>query len=681
MKWKHTPRATTATAWLVCGSLLLTWFVSMLGITWITSLNYLNFYEEKSNIYGSAMSSWDLERAERSDFPGAVEESIWSKLAYGSNHAYEVDTVNGDLRFGSDNSFDWQTAAAVYDGDGNLIASSGDFLFFAYDTEEHWENADVDSAMNRSGYTKVDLDMAALTERIISEDFYSHEDRYFWGSFFTFDTKCWRFTGVFDGMEFRANRIEYVLRSEFENALHSREPDEHEIYEDGTEYIRYEYSYSEVIRTEGVPWHTLYDNGQRTEGAVTIYTTNLEDSIYEEGGPLTFEGDKYDTLFSLLLSQGISDSTIPGSSNGSFFDLIVMEQSHIFDYDKPIETPDGGHTYATKYYITTAVRCSPLLSAISKLKGLYTVTFLLTAALALIVCRILRRRLVEPLQQTNEGIAQDFTWHVPNGTRTDDWREVQELYQHYTDIQYRLQSNRMEINRLNTALEYAKDAEQNRRQMTSNVAHELKTPLAVIHSYAEGLKEHIAEEKRDKYIDVILAESEHLDDMVLELLDLSRLEAGKVKLALDSVSLIDLTHNVFERLDMAAQAKELNITFDLPEACTIQADEARIKQVIENFASNAVKYTPVGGNIRVTVSRQEFRTRPAATTFAIENDSPPLSDEALSKVWETFYRTDDARSGGGTGLGLAIAKNIVELHGGTCGVRNTESGVEFKFTI
>jgi len=317
----------------------------------------------------------------------------------------------------------------------------------------------------------------------------------------------------------------------------------------------------------------------------------------------------------------------------------------------------------------------------SDLKGLYLFTFLLTLVFALAVFFTLRKRLLFPMFAVNDAVEEHWKEIYHADDYLSGWQEPADLVRNYSITQDKLRIRQNEITRLNTALEYAKDAEQNRRQMTSNVAHELKTPLAVIHSYAEGLKEHIAEDKRDKYIDVILAESEHLDDMVLESLDLSRLEAGKVKLALDTVSLNDLTHNVFERLDMAAQAKELNITFDLPEACTIQADEARIKQVIENFASNAVKYTPMGGNIRVTASRQEFRTRPTATTFAIENDSPPLSDEALSKIWETFYRTDDARSGGGTGLGLAIAKNIVELHGGACGVRNTETGVEFKFTI
>ena len=164
--------------------------------------------------------------------------------------------------------------------------------------------------------------------------------------------------------------------------------------------------------------------------------------------------------------------------------------------------------------------------------------------------------------------------------------------------------------------------------------------------------------------------------MVLEMLDLSRLDAGKVKLSRDDFSLIALTRSIFEKLEMAAQAKDLQIDFNFPDDFTITADESRIAQVVENFATNAIKYAPTGGHISVTI-----QTDHSSTSFHIENDSEPLSSEALSKVWDTFYRTDEARSGGGTGLGLAIAKSIVDLHGGKCSVRNTKSGVEFGFTI
>ena len=89
-----------------------------------------------------------------------------------------------------------------------------------------------------------------------------------------------------------------------------------------------------------------------------------------------------------------------------------------------------------------------------------------------------------------------------------------------------------------------------------------------------------------------------------------------------------------------------------------------------------MKYTPSGGNIAVTITRN-YR----GLTFTVANDCPPLSQEALDKVWDTFYRGDEARSGGGTGLGLAIAKQIIELHGGKCAAENTKSGVAFRFTL
>lgn len=182
--------------------------------------------------------------------------------------------------------------------------------------------------------------------------------------------------------------------------------------------------------------------------------------------------------------------------------------------------------------------------------------------------------------------------------------------------------------------------------------------------------------KRDKYLDVILSESERMDAMVLEMLDLSRLEAGKVKLSRDDFSLVELTRFAFEKLERSAEVKNLNIELNLPEDCIVSADEARISQVIENFVSNAIKYTPINGNIYVRI----FAER-SGTTFSIENDCEPLSCDALSKVWDTFYRTNEARSGGGTGLGLAIARSIIELHGGKCSAHNTKTGVEFRFTV
>lgn len=667
-KRKKQIRSGTAVTWLVCSTFLLAWFVPMVWITWNTTLRYRNFYMEHSEIYNSAMSTFELGRAEQSNLPGSLETEIWSQLAYGSNRIFRVRTYDGDSYFDSDNSIDWQTAAAVYDGDGNMLACTGDYLFFAYDTEEYWENATADSVMNCSGYTRVLLDLNSLDH----SGFDSDDD---WSTIIAHDVKAMRFTGEFDGVEFHADRIEYISSLEFYDALYSRKPDIHKSDEDGNETIIYEYSCSEVIQTEQVPWRILYESGTDIEDAVTIYSTFFQVSDYEEGSTLHFENETYDNLLTLLSAQGLW-GTRQQVSNGSITDLIVLEQGCIYDYDNPVENENGENTYTVKFYITTAVRCSPLLSAINELKGGYLVTFLVAAVLALILCRTLHRKLILPIRAVNDAMENQWRDIHCKEELFSGWKESENLVRNYSVMQDALWMRQNEITRLNTALDYAKTAEQNRRQMTSNIAHELKTPLAVIHSYAEGLKEHIAENKRDKYIDVILSEAERTDSMVLEMLDLSRLEAGKVKLSRDEFSLITLTCSIFEKLEMAAQAKNLQVDFIFPDDFTITADESRIAQVVENFAANAIQYTPVDGHISVKI-----QTGRSGTLFSIENDSEPLSGEALSKVWDMFYRVDESRSGGGTGLGLAIAKNIVELHGGKCSVRNTKAGVEFSFII
>jgi signal transduction histidine kinase len=390
--------------------------------------------------------------------------------------------------------------------------------------------------------------------------------------------------------------------------------------------------------------------------------------------------EEHENLLDLLKTMGYyqdkgRDTFYSGASQFDLWNMIVFSSCGIYDL-RDYDSASGEPFPDAEYTIMTAMQASPLKIAMTFLRNVYLITFAIALIGFLYVRSRVRKYLIAPLQSINEGVAANWAHISALSEKAPEWKEPYELWEHYRQTQDTLQNNKNEITRLNTALEYAKTAEESRRQMTSNIAHELKTPLAVIHSYAEGLKEHIAEEKRDKYIDIILTEAERTDDMVLEMLDLSRLEAGKVKLSRDDFSLISLTKAIFEKLEMAAQAKELQIKFSFPDDFTITADEARIAQVVENFATNAIKYTPVGGHILVKIQIGR-----SGTTFSIENDSEPLSSEALSKVWDTFYRTDEARSGGGTGLGLAIAKNIVELHGGKCSVRNTKTGVEFQFSI
>ena len=172
-----------------------------------------------------------------------------------------------------------------------------------------------------------------------------------------------------------------------------------------------------------------------------------------------------------------------------------------------------------------------------------------------------------------------------------------------------------------------------------------------------------------------------MDEMVLQMLDLSRLEAGKVRLAADSFSVYVLTQQILERFAPLLESKRQSVHFELAEDFLITADENRIGQVITNLISNAHKYSPQGADIRIKIY---FKIN--SLYFRIENPAPHLSNEALEKVWDSFYRADVSRNTPGTGLGLALVKTIIQLHRGSCTVRNTfldqnVPGVEFGFNL
>ena len=341
--------------------------------------------------------------------------------------------------------------------------------------------------------------------------------------------------------------------------------------------------------------------------------------------------------------------------------------------------------------VVYVARCSPILAAAKSLRWYYAAACAAWVIYAAAVRKRMRKRLLRQLGLVTEHMQGGSKYFYNDPDATKGFREAEELIEGYQELMQKQRMDQNEITRLNTALDYAKEAEARRRAMTSAIAHELKTPLAVVHGYAEGLKENIAADKQETYLQTILSETERMDAMVLEMLDLSRLESGRVKLARDETDLAALVSGTVEKLQPLAAARGLTFEMDAPETLPVIADEARIAQVIENFCSNAVRYAKEGTAVHVMLGygdAREVRTVPAGEkrknqiSFVIENETDkPLSGEELARVWETFYRTDKARSEKGTGLGLAIAKNIIELHGGTVQAENTKDGVRFSFTI
>lgn len=216
--------------------------------------------------------------------------------------------------------------------------------------------------------------------------------------------------------------------------------------------------------------------------------------------------------------------------------------------------------------------------------------------------------------------------------------------------------------------------EKNRRELTSAIAHELKTPLGIIRTYGEGLKEKIAEDKRDYYLDVIIDETYNMDKMVLEMLDLSKLEAKAYELKRESFCINDLVEGIIKKNEKIFNDKSIYVNYTSDKKYDVDADYTRIEQVINNLLSNAIYHTAENKTINIQISNEKF---------IIENEGEHIPKDKINLIWDTFYRVDSSRdrSERRTGVGLAIVKNILELHNMEFGVKNTAVGVEFWFKI
>lgn len=201
-----------------------------------------------------------------------------------------------------------------------------------------------------------------------------------------------------------------------------------------------------------------------------------------------------------------------------------------------------------------------------------------------------------------------------------------------------------------------------RRDFVSNVSHELRTPLASLKALAETLQEGALEDPpaARRFLSQMETEIDNLTQMVRELLELSRIESGRVPLEKSRIAPEVIAAGAVERMKMQADrsglAMALEIPGDLPE---VYADRGRMEQVLVNLLHNAIKFTPPGGQITVSLRRES-----GWVIFQVKDSGVGISPEALPRIFERFYKADRARSGGGTGLGLSIARHLVEAHGG-----------------
>ena len=215
-----------------------------------------------------------------------------------------------------------------------------------------------------------------------------------------------------------------------------------------------------------------------------------------------------------------------------------------------------------------------------------------------------------------------------------------------------------------------------RRGFVANVSHELKTPIAIIQGYAEGIKLDINSASKDKYLDVIIDESHRMNKLVLSLLNLSKYESGQIDLNFRDFDICELIKARGERI---LRGKKVNVIYDIPESYNVFADPDQIDQVIKIYMENALSHVNEDGVIKVSVLNGENNT----SIVSVYNSGSRVEEEQMPQIWQSFYRGDKShnRESGRFGLGLSIVSAIMKLHRENCGVYNTDDGVCFWFTV
>ena len=262
--------------------------------------------------------------------------------------------------------------------------------------------------------------------------------------------------------------------------------------------------------------------------------------------------------------------------------------------------------------------------------------------------------------------------------------EIGVLGENFNRMSERLEqtiSNLKEANyKLQKDIEQKEKRENMRSEFLGNVSHELKTPIALIQGYAEGLKEGVNDdpESREFYCEVIMDEAGKMNRMVKNLLALNQLEFGEDDVQFERFDITSLISGVLQSLDILIEQKEAQVIFRHKNPVYVWADEFKVEQVVRNYVNNALNHVDGEKVIEIKITQENDVAK-----ITVFNTGTPIPEEDLPHIWEKFYKVDKARTReyGGNGIGLSIVKAIMDSFGKGYGAINHTNGVEFWFEL
>lgn len=415
-------------------------------------------------------------------------------------------------------------------------------------------------------------------------------------------------------------------------------------------------SVSQIISNPG---HPLDFEQLERENNVTIYIRQFSSDLFVYSEEFYIDGlEKNGILQNIRDGKQVFQKIKFEDPVGEFMILFTPYQNNRFvEIRTPISSIKESVQVANRYYIRIIA---------------YALGF------GLIMAFVFSKKITQPilhLKEITKGISNlNFSMKFYSH-RKDEIGELGNSINRMGDI---LHDTIDDLNAANIELkkdiEREKKLESLRKEFVASVSHELKTPIALIQGYAQGLMEGIAtEEDRDFYCGVIVDESRKMDELVKELLLISQIEAGYLELDIRKINIGKIIRRVMDKYYMEFEKYEISY----PEKdISALGDWKYIKRVLENLVSNAFKYTPENGKIKVDIvdGGEKYRVK-------VINTCSDLVEEDLEELWAPFYRGDKSRSSEGTGLGLAIVKGVLEKHKSSYGAELEDGKVIFWFEL
>lgn len=340
------------------------------------------------------------------------------------------------------------------------------------------------------------------------------------------------------------------------------------------------------------------------------------------------------------------------------------------------------------YSLYIRIPIAPIEESVRISNNTLIVIGIATVIISAFVASLISKRFTSPILQLNDITKKMAKLDFEQKYRINDSDdEINELGKNINTMSDKLESTIKQLRETNSELE--KDIEEKskidemRKQFISDVSHELKTPIALIQGYAEGLIENVNndDESRKFYAEVILDESNKMDVLVKQLLELMKLEYGKRKFNDEEFDVVELINEVIRKCNVMLEENQIQVVFDEKKPIYAYADDFYVEQVVTNYFTNAIKHAKeVNGKKQIKITIQNVKNKIRVSVF---NTGDKIPEEDLTRVWGRFYKIDDSRNreNSGSGIGLSIVKAIQNNYQNEYGVQNLSNGVEFYVDI